>query len=47
MSRRIYFLVIALVILFGLLFLLSRMDGEKPVKPMEAAVIEAAPAKQN
>ncbi|WP_337828340.1 hypothetical protein [Pseudonocardia sp. TMWB2A] len=47
MSRRIYFLLIALVILFGLLFLLSRMDGEKPVKPMEAAVVEPAQAKQD
>ncbi len=38
MSRRLYYLLIAAVILFGLIFLLSRMDGEQPLKPMEAPV---------
>lgn len=45
MSRRVYYLLIALVILFGLLFLLSRMDGDQPLKPMEAPVVQAAATK--
>lgn len=46
MNRRIFFILIAAVILFGLLFLLTSLDGEKPVGPMEAPVVGAAPAKK-
>lgn len=44
MPRRIYFILIAAVILFGLLFVLSLFDREKPVKPMEAPVTGAVAA---
>ncbi len=45
MSRNLYYVIIAAVILFGLLFLLSRCDREQPLKPMEAPVTAPA-AKQ-
>ena len=45
MPRLVYALLIALIILFGLVFLLSRLDGAHAVKTIEIPVTAPAATK--